>query len=440
MTPSLRARIRRAFLTFLAVMTATNLFAIAALLFHIVPDGVAASTLALGFLLQAAGLFMADRRATATCRLIARAAVALAKANGGDLNARVTRIGERNELGRLLHAVNELLDHTEAFAKESGAVMRSAARKEYHRVIPETGMKGEFLAYSRRINAVVADMAKRDAEVLRFSQDNVLTVANEVGDSMGKLYSHAEEMIGIARDTMDRAMAVSSAAEQATASVGTVAAAAVELSASVAEIGRQTNDVSTLTAAAAGDASKANAIVTGLAEAAAEIGTIVQLIHDIATQTNLLALNATIEAARAGEAGKGFAVVAGEVKSLANSTARATDEIDARIGQIREQVNASVAAINEIAKVIARISTNVDMVASGVSAQSAATAEISRSVQEAATGTRDVSRNIVEVSGGAQRTERMASQVHAESQALSARAETLSSDVGRFVRRIASAS
>ena len=79
--------------------------------------------------------------------------------------------------------------------------------------------------------------------------------------------------------------------------------------------------------------------------ASQEIGSVVQLINDIAGQTNLLALNATIEAARAGDAGKGFAVVAAEVKNLSVQTENATSKISEQIRIVQEQTGIAVSKI-----------------------------------------------------------------------------------------------
>lgn len=89
------------------------------------------------------------------------------------------------------------------------------------------------------------------------------------------------------------------------------------------------------------------ALVNELAESSKAIGTIVGTIEEIAGQTNLLALNATIEAARAGQAGKGFAVVAGEVKSLSQQTAKATEEIRSRIGTLVSEMDRIVGSMRE---------------------------------------------------------------------------------------------
>jgi methyl-accepting chemotaxis protein len=79
-------------------------------------------------------------------------------------------------------------------------------------------------------------------------------------------------------------------------------------------------------------------VMAGLVSGAETIGSIVELIQDIAEQTNFLSLNAAIEAARAGEAGRGFAVVADEVRRLAERSRVAAREIAGLIGNIQEQI------------------------------------------------------------------------------------------------------
>jgi methyl-accepting chemotaxis protein len=194
-----------------------------------------------------------------------------------------------------------------------------------------------------------------------------------------------------------------------------------------------------MTAKAVSDAQRTDAIVRALAEGAQKIGDVVGLITSIAGQTNLLALNATIEAARAGDAGKGFAVVASEVKSLANQTGRATEEIAAQITQIQNATKEAVEAIRGIAETIEQVSAIATTIASAVEEQGAATAEIARNVQQTAHATREVTVNIGGMSQAASETGQAASQVLSVATDVSHQAENLSTEVGGFVAEVRAA-
>ncbi len=293
------------------------------------------------------------------------------------------------------------------------------------------------IAISVYQEALVADRMRRGEKLEALMKEFESKASHMVGQVAGaatELQATAQSMTGIVSKTNDQTTAVAAAAEQASANVQTVAAAAEELSSSVTEISRQVTESSSTAGRAVAEAERTNKIVAELAESADKIGTILQLISTIAGQTNLLALNATIEAARAGDAGKGFAVVASEVKSLANQTAKATDEIGQQINQIQGATKEAVTAIQGISATIGDISKTAAAIAAGVEEQGSATKEIARNVLEAASGTREVTVNITGVSQGANDTGSAASQVLAAASVLSKEAEELNAEVRRFIQ------
>jgi methyl-accepting chemotaxis protein len=150
---------------------------------------------------------------------------------------------------------------------------------------------------------------------------------------------------------------------------------------------------------------QAKAEVSDLAEASAKIGEIVGQIEAIAEQTNLLALNATIEAARAGEAGKGFAVVASEVKSLANQTGRATDDIRQRIGGLRSKMDGilhamdgSVGTVTEGREVVDSLRGELERIAGIANSVAGRMAEIAGILTQQSAASEEVSRSAASVS------------------------------------------
>jgi methyl-accepting chemotaxis protein len=267
-------------------------------------------------------------------------------------------------------------------------------------------------------------------------ESSVLSITAALSQSANQMEATAQSMSTIAEQTDTQAALVITGTDAAVATVQTVAGAAEKLSSTINEIGLQTGQSSSISLAAADDAARLTTIVKGLSDSAARIGEVVKLINAIAAQTNLLALNATIEAARAGEAGKGFAVVAGEVKSLANQTSKATEDITVQVSAVQAATRQTVAAIGAIVERIDNIRQVADAIANAVQQQSMATSDIVRNVQEAASDTRQVSTTVATVSRLAAQTGSSAGQVLSSARSLSKDAGTLKGAVDRFLREV----
>ncbi|HYH18347.1 MAG TPA: methyl-accepting chemotaxis protein [Azospirillum sp.] len=347
---------------------------------------------------------------TRPVRAITEAITTLA---AGNTAVTVPGVDTRSEMGDIARAV-------EVFRQNAIEKDRLTALQEAERTTRE-----------RRATAI--ERMTRDFEAA------VTRVLDTVTRSIRDLDGTAQGMVGVAERTNEQAAASSAAAEQTSANIQTVAAAAEEMAGTLREISGQVVRSTSIAGQATQEAENTNATVQGLAEAAQRIGQVVELINSIAAQTNLLALNATIEAARAGEAGKGFAVVAGEVKSLANQTAKATEEIQAQVSAMQGATDGAVGAIAGIAKTIGSMNEIAAAIAGAVEEQTAATQEVARNVQEAATGAQEVSRTIGRVSEAAGQTGAAASRVLGAATELGRENDQLRTEVERFLAGIRAA-
>ena len=336
------------------------------------------------------------------------------KLSTGDTEVKLDYRGRGDEIGKMIEAI-------EIFRKNA--------------------LEIQAMQLSRR-EADEQRAAKRREEMTALAEEfegSVKHIAGQLVEAVTAVKSNAEVMAKAAEDTRTKSGATVEAVVNTRENVETVAQAASELSRTIDELARRTNDVFKLTNDTAKQSESASAELAKLAGSVEQILPITDLIQGIAQQTNLLALTATIGAARAGVAGKGFAVVASEVKSLAQQSGKATDEIARKISAVRETCATVVSTISHIIDSIKNLNVFATEISTGIRQQSAETAGIFASAQSAADSSRAVAANIVDLNGHADATYAASSEVLDTTKRLFDHTRGVQANVEKFLRHVRSA-
>jgi methyl-accepting chemotaxis protein len=261
----------------------------------------------------------------------------------------------------------------------------------------EIGVLVNALNEMVQVSAETMGKLSRNGERLLTNAKDLIDVSRDLGTGSRNLNTQTQLVDGSNQELRRAVQLVNTKGREANDNLQVISAAAEEMSATIAEISRNTETARENMGTANSHVQQADDRVQKLGVAAKGISEVVNIIVEIAEQTKLLALNATIEASRAGEAGRGFTVVANEIKELAAQTNEATADIAQRIQGIQSSTQETIQGIDAIKEAVGSVNDMMGNIAAAVEEQAVTTKDMADNILHAAESVEDVHKVIQDV-------------------------------------------
>jgi methyl-accepting chemotaxis protein len=362
----------------------------------------------------AIGLLVSRSLASSVTRLVKR----MNKLRDGDTSIDIPYLTLKTEIGDMARALDVF---------KSAVTDSQSAKSELEETV--TAVQAE----NHRLNQASRQQLLDMAEIL---EGQVGTIVDMLGITSEQLDGASKSLTDASQTASDEIHIASQLVATTEASMTAVRPGTEQLANSITQVAKEVAVASNATLLAAERSNEASGRIAVLLTAAEHVGSIVGIIDDIASQTQLLALNATIEAARAGEYGRGFAVVAGEVKSLANQTAKFTGDIAAQIQEIQTATRFASEHIKNMGETMSEISATSTTISAAIEEQTASTNDISRSIQDIAGQSERAASSVTKAEWAMTEAKKSAQDVASASEHVRLQSDILRRDFANFLNQL----